>query len=55
MKRKVHCGLTPLEACDFAARLLRKAGFVFDHASMNGSTSTYYKCPGRIGFLRARS
>ncbi len=52
MKHKKHCGLTPLEACDLAADLLRRAGFVFDHAAMNGSTSTYYKYPGRIGFLR---
>lgn len=43
--------MTPLEACDYAAKILLKAGFVFSHCAMN-TTSCYYSFPGRSGLLR---
>jgi hypothetical protein len=43
--------MTPLDFCDGAAELLRKAGFIFVCASMK-STSCYYRLPDRSGTLR---
>ena len=51
-KNIVRTRLTPLECSDYAALLLKKAGFVFSHAGRNGSTSCYYKFPGRVGTIR---
>lgn len=51
MSRDDERRLTPLEACAYAATLVRKAGFVFDHAS-DKSTSCYYGFPGRVGLMR---
>ena len=50
-KNAVRVTFTPLEACSYAAALLKGAGFVFSHAG-GGSTSCYYGFPGRIGLLR---
>ena len=44
-------GFTPLDCCDKAADLLRRAGFVFVCASLK-STSCYYQLPGHEGTLR---
>lgn len=43
--------MTPLDACDRSAELLRGAGFVFVRASMK-STSCYYALPGYVGTIR---
>ena len=43
--------ITPLDACDRAAKLVRKAGFALVCASMK-STACYYSYPSRHGVLR---
>ena len=43
--------VTPLDACDRAAKLVRKAGFALVCASMK-STACYYSYPNRHGVLR---
>lgn len=51
MTKGKTCGLTPLEACDRAAVMIKKAGFAFSHAGRLTHT-TYYRFPGRSGTLR---
>jgi hypothetical protein len=47
-KRVIDC----LDAIAEAVALLKQAGFVLDHYARSGTTTCYYRYPGREGFIR---